>query len=485
MKDKLAIIVPYRDRQDHLDVFVPHMHEFLKDKGIDYTIFIAEQSDNRPFNYGKLCNVVTKEVGKEYTYFAFHDIDMLPMNDECDYGYPDSPTHLSTHVEAHNNNLPYPQYFGGVIVISREDFENANGYSNEYWGYGFEDLDLLYRLERSGAYLEKFYDSNKTYSKYNIDDVLPYRIENVDLITKRKKHDDSICEFGKDTKIYGPINKFTKETIDGDFFISFWFNDIDDSEKVKNLFCFEGCDSGVFLSGGRYIISQIWDCDENHYQTNQSYYKKQWNHVVFSKKGNELSLYLNNEKKSASLPDNFKMYDYFEHCIKISDDDSTISISSIKLFKGEVDDKIVSDLYFKGNKVVQLITNQYGLELSNHYKFDKLYNRLTILDSGSNLNHLKLYGSIRLESKTLDVYDEIYIPIRTDGIYKSLKHSNDSDIINNYYLHDPDIEENSDIFFHDVIPNKLDYKSIGLSTIKYKILNKENKKKYELIKIVT
>ena len=179
------------------------------------------------------------------------------------------------------------------------------------------------------------------------------------------------------------------------------------------------------------------------------------------------------------------MYDYFEHCIKISDDDSTISISSIKLFKGEVDDKIVSDLYFKGNKVVQLITNQYGLELSNHYKFDKLYNRLTILDSGSNLNHLKLYGSIRLESKTLDVYDEIYIPIRTDGIYKSLKHSNDSDIINNYYLHDPDIEENSDIFFHDVIPNKLDYKSIGLSTIKYKILNKENKKKYELIKIVT
>ena len=39
MIDKLAIIVPYRDRQDHLDVFIPHMHEFLKDKGIDYTIF--------------------------------------------------------------------------------------------------------------------------------------------------------------------------------------------------------------------------------------------------------------------------------------------------------------------------------------------------------------------------------------------------------------------------------------------------------------
>ena len=148
MKDKLAIIVPYRDRQEHLDVFVPHMHEFLKDKGIDYTIFIAEQTDNRPFNYGKLCNVVTKEIGKSYTYFAFHDIDMLPMNDECDYGYPDSPTHLANKVEAHDNKLPYPQYFGGVVLINREDFARANGYSNEYWGYGFEDLDLLYRLQK-------------------------------------------------------------------------------------------------------------------------------------------------------------------------------------------------------------------------------------------------------------------------------------------------------------------------------------------------
>ena len=75
------------------------------------------------FNYGKLCNVVSKEVGEEYTYFAFHDIDMLPMNDECDYGYPESPTHLATNVEAHDYKLPYPQYFGGVVLISREDFE--------------------------------------------------------------------------------------------------------------------------------------------------------------------------------------------------------------------------------------------------------------------------------------------------------------------------------------------------------------------------
>ena len=62
MNDKLAIIVPYRDREEQLNTFVPHMHEFLKDKGVEYDIFIAEQSDDRPFNYGKLCNSVVKEL---------------------------------------------------------------------------------------------------------------------------------------------------------------------------------------------------------------------------------------------------------------------------------------------------------------------------------------------------------------------------------------------------------------------------------------
>ena len=177
MIDKLAIIVPYRDRQDHLDVFVPHMHQFLKDKGIDYTIYIAEQTDDRPFNYGKLCNIVVKELPEEYTYFAFHDIDMLPIDDSCDYNYPLEPTHLATKVQAHENKLPYPQYFGGVILINREDFEEANGYSNEYWGYGFEDLDLRFRLKEVSETKEE-YSYWKEYKKmYRAIQVFDWKID--------------------------------------------------------------------------------------------------------------------------------------------------------------------------------------------------------------------------------------------------------------------------------------------------------------------
>ena len=64
-------------------------------------------------------------------------------------------------------------------------------------------------------------------------------------------------------------------------------------------------------------------------------------------------------------------------------------------------------------------------------------------------------------------------------------HDDDSDIIKKYYSHNPDITENSDIFFYDVLTNKLDYKTIGLSTLKYTILDTQEKENYELIRIVT
>ena len=485
MKDKLAIIVPYRDRQEHLDVFVPHMHEFLKDKGIDYTIFIAEQTDDRPFNYGKLCNVVTKEISKEYTYFAFHDIDMLPMNDECDYGYPDSPTHLATKVEAHDYKLPYPQYFGGVILINREDFARANGYSNEYWGYGFEDLDLLYRLQKSDAYLEKFYDVNQTYERYDISDVLPYRIENVQIGTNQRNHKINTALLDKGSRIYGHINPMTYKLINDDFFISFWFKDSETTNDVKNLFSFEGCDTGVFLSHGKDVLGQIWDTQEKHYEVSLDYKKGKWNHIIFGKNKNEIFMYLNNESVKLELDDDFKIYDYKNHIIKISDLDSDIEISTILISNTKINKEIVSDLFYDGTNSFSNIKNKFGFNVCSIFDFKTFYKGRLLLDKGKNLNHLKLEGKLKTDEIILDVTTPIYLPIRLHGEYKSLAHEEDTDIIKKYYRYDPDVEENADIFFHEVMTDTLDYRKYGLTTLKYKILDKQDKKDYELIRIVT
>ena len=40
---KINIIVPYRDREEHLKLFLQHMHPFLQGQQLEYTIFVVEQ----------------------------------------------------------------------------------------------------------------------------------------------------------------------------------------------------------------------------------------------------------------------------------------------------------------------------------------------------------------------------------------------------------------------------------------------------------
>ena len=41
--------------------------------------------------------------------------------------------------------LPYASIFGGVGSFTKEQFENINGFSNKFWGWGGEDDDLYRR----------------------------------------------------------------------------------------------------------------------------------------------------------------------------------------------------------------------------------------------------------------------------------------------------------------------------------------------------
>jgi len=43
-RNKVAIIVPYRDRSQQLPIFLRHIHPFLQRQQLAYTIFIIEQT---------------------------------------------------------------------------------------------------------------------------------------------------------------------------------------------------------------------------------------------------------------------------------------------------------------------------------------------------------------------------------------------------------------------------------------------------------
>ena len=142
MKNRLGVIVPYRDRYKHLQKFIVHILDYFDDTDIDYRIIVVEQDNASAFNRGTLCNIGFLEAKKQgCNYVVFHDVDMIPI--EVDYSYSEHPVHLATH------NIPFPSYFGGITLFPVEVFEKINGFSNLYWGWGFEDDDLRYRCVKN------------------------------------------------------------------------------------------------------------------------------------------------------------------------------------------------------------------------------------------------------------------------------------------------------------------------------------------------
>ena len=183
----IAIIVPYRDihskqkRSKHLEQFVPYMITFLskqllKGNIVDYHIYIIEQSnDGRKFNRGKLLNIGFDIARKnrcrrssgtsgnndngggdgqdvtmvDHDVFIFHDVDLLPTNEEILSPYytqfPTVPIHIARVWDRYSNNT---KYFGGIVSFSSSDMKRTNGYPNTFWGWGGEDDEMQKRCER-------------------------------------------------------------------------------------------------------------------------------------------------------------------------------------------------------------------------------------------------------------------------------------------------------------------------------------------------
>ena len=150
MENKIGIVVPYRLRRDHLNQFIPAISNHLNQQKIPFEIIVVEQADEKPFNRGKLLNIgVAKAKKLRCTYVALHDVDMLPL--DVDYSYVNRPTHLATDFvsDVGEKRIIFDAYFGGVTLFPLMDYMKINGYSNEYWGWGYEDDDLRFRCEES------------------------------------------------------------------------------------------------------------------------------------------------------------------------------------------------------------------------------------------------------------------------------------------------------------------------------------------------
>ncbi|XP_033841734.1 beta-1,4-galactosyltransferase 1-like [Periophthalmus magnuspinnatus] len=156
-KQKVAVIIPFRDRHEHLGYWLYYLHPILMRQQLDYGVFVINQDGQGIFNRAKLMNVGVVEALKVYDYdcLVFSDVDLVPLDDRNLYKCFDNPRHLAVAMDKFGYDLPYSNYYGGVSSLSKDQYMEINGFSNTFWGWGGEDDDIYNRIVHRGMSISR------------------------------------------------------------------------------------------------------------------------------------------------------------------------------------------------------------------------------------------------------------------------------------------------------------------------------------------
>ena len=90
-----------------------------------------------------------------------------------------------------------------------------------------------------------------------------------------------------------------------------------------------------------------------------------------------------------------------------------------------------------------------------------------------------------VKKDTIEKTTKISLPKRIEGEYQSLEHDLDINIASRFNSFDPDILENKEIFFKDIMSGEYSTDKIGLNNLKFKLVsNEEFDKHINWIKVV-
>jgi predicted glycosyltransferase involved in capsule biosynthesis len=185
------ILIPYRNREIHLNHYlrftVPLLEEIMK----EVKILVIEQTDEKPFNRGKLLNIGFDYMKDRGENFYTHDVDINP-NKRCveeiymkDLG---ENSIMGIFTSKHKT-------LGGIIKFKRKVFEKINGFPNNFWGWGVEDKALQNRAEYYDVNISKNIttDDEKRYNYFlRFDD-----IDDREKLDQHKKWYNEYKRFGK------------------------------------------------------------------------------------------------------------------------------------------------------------------------------------------------------------------------------------------------------------------------------------------------
>ncbi len=446
---KLGIIVPYRDRFDHLENFKNQIKNYLDDRNINYELIIIEQDNAKLFNRGMLLNIGFKYAKKlKCDYVVFHDVDMIPLS--VNYNYSHIPLHLATdfyYAEGEKERQIFDSYFGGVTLFPVEIFEEIDGYSNKYWGWGYEDDDLLLRCERHQVSLDKKSFRNIGKRKY-------LKLNGIDSYVKVKNiidfnyHFTISVTFCPDELELNPereSDEFTIFSIPGyDFAISYT------SFHRYNFCAFD------YKLNSHFVNSEI----KPNYLTNIT--------IVYNADDKIIKVYQDGEYVGETESIKKFLIDY-----KVADD-FYIGVGDPKrakipnFFKGYFKsfcyfDEILSDneIHKLGTLIDEPIKKSQALKI--YYDASKI-DEYKLKDLSGNKNSGEIVACEIIESNSYDELD-FPIPFRRKSRFESLKHEENGFIGNRWK--NSCTRWNQLRFINEVLQNSELTKNDGLSTLKF------------------
>lgn len=145
---KVAIIIPYRDRERGLLTFLNNVIPRIHRQNVEFGIYLVEQVPGGFFNKGTCFNAGFQQAMADYNYdcIVLHDVDILPEDDRNLYTCGYYPKHQAVLVEQFNYSMPYLEFVGGIITMTPGRFKQVNGFSNLYMDWGLEDDDIHRRI---------------------------------------------------------------------------------------------------------------------------------------------------------------------------------------------------------------------------------------------------------------------------------------------------------------------------------------------------
>jgi hypothetical protein len=463
---KLGVCVPYRNREAHLVEFIPRVGRYLESQGIEYCMYFAHQTDDKLFNRGAMKNIAAKHAFEEgCDYIVWHDIDMIP-EEGCDYSFPkDNPIHIATNISQMNYQLKYEEYFGGAVLFSKEQVEKTNGYSNDYWDWGMEDDDLFWRCHLEGYTAETNLElENKTRDFLKFDGTQSFveipTTRNLRNITSRS-HSVSVLVRAEQQEDKVPI----------------WL--VGDKDRLfieYPILRRPGYDWGLSYNNSRAYTLQLWNNQKEHLYSWMKRYENKWTWITFVVDDNKIHFYMNGKESDARwgtgthspLEFNGVLKRYGNVPYYLGTTTSVPNDNVQRWFRGDIADVKIWNRALSPTEVSNIANNPPNVGLSLHYDFkdglvlDKTNN------GGDGENFMCKHGTAEI------TIPNSIIPHRKPGRMFCLPHKDeglidDGGIIK--WAKGETTARNEKRFVHQMQQGKWDYKSDGMNSLKYELIN--------------